>query len=182
MTLATAYGGIHHPSYPPGLGAFWQYADTLGTGLGTTNAAADYSGGGIEEFYIQAQAGESLNVERVLIYIEDGGSLRADHYGALGTALGVGVVVQKQSSASAVIEDMTNGLPIKNNAQWGQLCFDVNFETFGAGNNFVMARWTFGKTGFPLTLRNGEKLVFKFNDNLAGLVQHTFNIQGIRTR
>jgi len=182
MSLATAYGGLETPTYPPSLGSFWQYADTLGTGAGTTNAIGDYSGGGAEEFYLQAQAGECLNVERVLIYIEDAGAFRADHYGVLGTALANGITVQKQTSTSTVIEDMTGGLPIKNNAQWGQLCFDMDFESFGAGNNYVMARWTFGRAGFPLTLQNEEKLVFKLNDTFVGVVQHTFNIQGVRTR
>ena len=182
MTLSTAYGGIAAPIYPPGFGSFWQYADTLGTGAGTSNAVGDYSGGGAEEFYIQAQSGESLDLHRVLIYIEDSGAFRADHYGVLGNALANGIEVEKQSSTGTVIESLTNGLPIKTNASWGRLSYDLNFVSFGAGNNYVMCRWTFAKAGHHLTLRNGEKLVFKLNDNFTGIVQHTFNIQGVRTR
>jgi hypothetical protein len=165
-----------------GLGPFTQYADEDGDGTGNNNANGDYSGANAEEFFIQPGPDQIILVNRAIIFIEDDGGFRADHYGVLGAALANGIMVQLQTKTGGVITDYTDGFPIKANADWGRLSYDVSFESFGAGTNYVTCRWTFGKTGLPLLLQRETKLVFKLNDNFTGIDQQTFNLQGVRIR
>ena len=45
--------------------------------------------------------------------------------------------------------------------------------------NYVLCWWDLNQSGGDLDLRNQEKLVFKFNDDFTGVVEHTY-IQGLR--
>ncbi len=84
--------------------------------------------------------------------------------------------------AGGVVKDLTDGLPIKSNAAWGRVCYDIDISTFGTGDNFVECRWTFAKSGKFLELNGqaGEWLEAYLSDDLSGLVSHTFMVQGFR--
>ena len=153
----------------------YRYLDTDGDGTGTKNANVDGSDPAVE---FKITATEAISLHRMMVKVEDGGSLSAGTYGALA-ALSTGVTV-KFTDAGGDITDLTDGLPIKTNAAWGQLCYDVVFHTFGAGNNFLLVRWTFSKSGKPLILETGDKLSVFVNDDLTGLVSHHFQVQGIK--
>ena len=45
-------------------------------------------------------------------------------------------------------------------------------------NETVLARFTFAKLGGPIELDKGESVGVTFNDDLSGLIEHYFLIQG----
>lgn len=159
---------------------FSRYADTDGDGSGTKNANGDYSGGE-EIFYIQPPADESFYVSRLIVSIEDASGFSAAEYGNLAAALSTGVEVRVQDDAGTII-DLTDALPVKTNAGWGALCYDVDLKTWGQGNELLVVRWTFSKSGQFIKLNgdDGERLEIVLNDDLDGLVGHRFLLQGYR--
>jgi hypothetical protein len=129
-------------------------------------------------FYIEAQAGEILRVARMIVHIEDAITWNAAEYGNLGAALTNGVSVTVEDTDGNTINTLTD-ITVKSNADWGRYCFDNAYVAYGAGNDFLSARWTFDKAGSPIRLKLGEKFVVTVNDDLDGLDAHTFVVQGI---
>jgi hypothetical protein len=168
---------------PEAAGHIFQLLSTNGDGTGTTNANGDYrdapTGAGAEEFYIQAPAGQVYKLARMIPYLRDTANWSADNYGDFAGALSVGFEFKKYDAAGVETLNLNGGQAIQANADWGHLCYDVDLISFGAGDDFMVVRWTFAKSGQPLTLNPGEKLSVTFNDNLTGLVEHTFMIQGL---
>ncbi len=116
-----------------------------------------------------------LDVYRLIVMIEDTGALAADNYGALGT-LTNGIRVQHVSGNTTT--NLDGGLAIKSHAHWARLCYDMAEHTFGSGANFVVVRWTFERAGIPLHIENTDQLKVTINDDLTGLEDHHFMIQG----
>lgn len=158
-----------------------RYLDTVGNGSGTKNANGNYSGAGLGEtiFKIQPAAGSVYRIARVIISIRDASGFQAEEYGNLAAALSTGIEVRVQNDSGTLI-DLTDGIPITTNAAWGELCYDVDLKTWGNGDEFLLVRWTFSRSGTTPQLvgdRN-ERLEFVLNDDLSGLVSHYFLAQG----
>jgi hypothetical protein len=128
-------------------------------------------------FYCEAQTGEVLRVARLLVHIEDATVWSAANYGNLASALTVGITVHTEDANGNTIIDLTD-VAVKSNADWGRFCYDVAYVAFGAGNDFLQARWTFERSGMPIRLDTGERLVVTVNDDMDGLDAHCFVIQG----
>ncbi len=162
---------------------FSRYLDVAGDGSGNSVANGDYSSAP-EEFFCQPAAGSVILVNRMIISIADAvGSFDAGNYGALA-ALTNGVQVKVLDDDDNVLMDLTDAVPIKTNAQWGQLCFDVDLKdwgTIGTGDGLLLVRWTFSKAGNPIRLvgDNGHRLAVILNDDLQGLTSQLFLIQGV---
>lgn len=157
----------------------YRYLDTDGDGTGTIDATGDYSdatGTGVEDFYYEAVKGTTI--ERMLVSVGDTAGMQSQEYGNIGAALTNGVSVLLYNEHGALYEDLTAGQPVKTNAEWGALCFDVDVKTWGSGNELLVARWTFAKSGLPLHLPAGAKLVVRVNDKMDGLLSHRYMIQG----
>jgi hypothetical protein len=155
---------------------FFAYLDTVGDGSGTKNAIGNYLSTA-EEFLYTAY-GQGVAVNRLIIMIEDGTGIRAERYASLAQALTNGVTIYTKDADGNTMEDLTAGIPIKQNAQWGALCYDVELREWGAGNEFILVRWTFGHAGNPLHLDAYESIVVGLNDDFTEVVTHTFMIQG----
>lgn len=160
---------------------FSRFLDTNGDGTGTTNANGDYSGTGNEDqFYIAPASGESFWIERMIVSVEDTSGFTAQEYGNLGAALTDGIEVQVRTGADTVKIDLTDGVPIETNAHWGRMCYDVDVKSWGAGNELLVCRWTFTRTGGALILNGGnsERLTVVLSDSFTGLISHYFLVQG----
>ena len=161
-------------------GLFSRYLDINGDGTGTKEAVGNYSAG-VEEFYIEPAATVSYRVHRLIISLEDTTGMQADEYGNLAAALTNGVSIQEKDG-SGVITDFTDSLPIKTNAGWGALCYDVDVKSWGQTptNEFLLARFSFDKFGEGLWLTGelGEYLTVVLNDDFTGLISHKFLAQG----
>ena len=152
----------------------------LATSTGGTSVIGDYSTG--KAFYIQPSSTQAFRIERMLIHIQDTGIFAAEEYGKL-SALTNGIQVRVQSTlagSTGTIHDITDGMPVKTNAQWGRHCYDVRVDTWGVGDEFLSARWTFSKGGYPIRLdgSKGERLEVYLTDSTTGLNGHDFYVNG----
>lgn len=169
--------GIYFPtSMIPALPMVSQFVDSLGTGLGTININGDYSGGATD-FWIEPPAGEIWHIARLIATIQDTGTLRAEFYGAASALTnGIKIIHEVNSSES----DLTSQLPITNIGEFASYSFDANEISTGAGDNFIIFRWTFARSGTVLELDgdNNDKLIVRVNDDHTDLVGHRFMVQG----
>ena len=155
----------------------YRYLDTNGDGTGTKSAVGDYSGTA-DDFYIQPPANTLYVLERMIIHIHDSSAFSAEKYGALA-ALTNGILVKvKQVSPAVDLVDLTDGIPVKSNAVWGQVCFDADLADYGQGDVYLNIRWTFAKAGQPIVINENQQLAVTLNDDLTGLVDHHFMVQG----
>lgn len=154
----------------------YRFLDTNGNGTGTKVANGNYSGA-VEQFYFESDG--YCQLHRMIVHLEDTTGFQAEEYGNLGSVLTNGISIKViDSDGVTVLKDLTDGLPIKSNAQWARVCYDVQLYDWGAGNQALGVRWTFEKSGSPISLSEGERLVVELNDDLTGLLDHTFMVQG----
>jgi hypothetical protein len=154
------------------------FADTNGDGTGTKNAIGNYSGAQ-EIFYVQPPVGTVYRVHRMLISLEDTAGMQAQEYGNLGAALTNGVQIRVQGD-TGTLTDLTDGVPVKTNAHWGRMCYDVDVKSWGSGNELLCVRWTFAKSGAAIVLDGSrhERIEILLDDSFAGLLSQYFLIQG----
>jgi hypothetical protein len=148
---------------------------------GTNNNMA----GTADKYYIGPPDNEYWVIHRGILYIEDNANMTVSGYGG-GAALtnGVDVTVNRQGPDGAEILALNCQEPIHNNGEWGSLCYDISFTSPGAGNNILLLRWTFSRSGKPVILngKHNDKLVMNVQDDLSSLVSHRFFVQGYSTR
>ena len=154
----------------------YRYLDTVGDGSGTKNANGDYSSSATD-FRINAPAGGVYEITRMLVHIRDAANMSADEYGNLNGALANGITVAVYDGDTLDC-DLTDGLPVQSNADWGRVCYDAESLSYGSGDDFVRVRWTFSKAGQPLYLAGDYNFRVQLNDNFTGLVAHYFQVQG----
>ena len=157
----------------------YRYLDVNGNGTGSIEATGDYSSAATD-FYIQPPANTTYFINRMLVAVRDTGAFDAADY-ANGVALTNGISVSVTDSSDTEIVDLTDGQPIKTNAGWGALCYDVDVKTWGTGDEVLLVRWTFAAAGFAIQLNNRYKFKVVCNDNMTGLNSHTFHVQGWTT-
>lgn len=165
----------HNPAHK---GYVSRFLDANGDGTGNKNWIGDYSTPDLA--YIQPAAGETMHLTRMIVTIQDDSALAADGYGGLaGLTNGVTVILRDDSG---VIANLTNGDPIKSNAEWGSRCYDITPHSWGGGGseNIVLVRWTFERAGVDLQLigDDGGRLEVGFSDDFTGLAAHRFCVQG----
>jgi hypothetical protein len=151
-----------------------RYLDENGDGTGNKIGNGDYSGAPTE-FFISPPLGESYNLTRLIIYIEDTTGMDNAKYGNTGPLLnGVGISV----TVGGIVTDLLDGLPIKTNGQWKRLCYDQHIDSTGAGNDSCAARWILTSSDTSIALDHGDKFSITLNDDLSGLIDHTFLLEG----
>ena len=148
----------------------------------TYDAIGDYSST-VESFTYTIASGRVAEIERMIVYIEDAGKPPADKYG-YNLSLVVGVKVYVRDENDDIVLDLTPDTAVFTNAQWAALCYDTQLLDWGVGNNTIVVRWTFAKSGAPLWLkgRDGHYLSVELNDDFTGLIHHRFLIQGVYVR
>jgi len=170
--------------------AVYRYLDTNGDGTGTTDSAVDHSAVA-GYYYIEPPAGETWQMERLIVYIEASSSPRATYYGDItgGLTNGLEFFVEDGSAAvgaGTLIKSLTP-TPIKTNGRWKRQCYDFDEFVFSGGGNKVLGgRWTLRKDlGFALKLIGSStgtevrRLVCKVSDDLSGLVAQELFIRGL---
>jgi hypothetical protein len=155
-----------------------RFADTVGDGTGSKNANGNYATTA-ETFYLEAGANEVVNIARMLVTVEDSTGMDATKYGN-NITLTNGISVHCEGPDAVKMFDLTDpDVPIKTNAEWGMYCHDASLKTWGSGNDLLLVRWTFERSGTPVQLHPGDKLIITLNDNFTGLVAHRFLLQGM---
>jgi hypothetical protein len=140
--------------------------------------------GAADVHWIKPPDGEIWRIERLLIQLEDAGSVTWSTFGAL-SALTNGCKLEKLrgsagGSGGAVVTDLLDGTTIKTNGDFARYCYDVTSAAPGSGNDKITVRWTLSKSGQPLKLVGGlnEELRFTTQDDTTGLVGFTIMAQG----
>lgn len=127
------------------------------------------------KFYIQAPEGQDMIIERALMSMLYTGNLAAVDYGRIAAGLASGSTFQIVDKDDALIKDLLDNEPLRNNFGLKASYFDADPVTYGAGANGFVGRWSFFKDkndSEGLRLRGGvqgsgaggDKLVFTVND------------------
>ena len=158
-------------------GLIVRHLDTTGDGTGTIDASVDGSSTPVV-FKIVPPAGRQYHIYRFLLFLQDGNAGWASTtYGSIA-ALSNGVTMSmNQVSDDAVLQSFFE-TPVKSNAQWARYMYDVSNFDFGNGDKCLTARFTFQKFGRPLRLSEHEYLAVTVNDDLTGLVEQSFVVEG----
>lgn len=158
--------------------SLYRYLDTVGDGSGNKNFNGNYSVAE-EEAILAPAANEIFRVTRMIISLQDTSGMSAVDYGNKTNGLISGLQLRKDDG-SIVLADITDGVPIKSNAQWGSLCYDSTVKTWSQGDEVLLVRFTFDKAGQPIILHgaNNNRLVATLNDDFSGFVFQRFNAQG----
>ena len=156
---------------------FSSFLDVNGDGSGEKNAIGNYSQMPAEFQYRQLSCGET-HIARLIISLSDQGTLDAGQYGN-GIQLRAGIRLVKKDARGKIVQDLTDGQPVKTNGDWAHFCYDVRPLNFGSGVTHLSARWTFAKSGEPLVVKQGESLCVLLADDFSGLVSHRFLAQGV---
>ncbi len=136
-------------------------------------------------------AGEVWDIDRMIVRLEDGSAaFNADKYGALN-ALTNGVQVQVGQADGTVLhyftgekDDGSAQQTIQTNLDWFAMFYDMKEATFGSGDDAIMGRWSFFKGGASIRLDGdrGDEIQVAIDDDLTGLVSHTFRLEGNKVR
>lgn len=164
----------------PAKDKIFRYLDTDGDGGGTKNANVNGSVTPVV-FKIVPGTGEVMAIHRIIIHVEDTGILAVDDYGAIAGGLAVGCGLELRNiEDDAIITDMLDGLPVKNNHSWSSICYDTDVHAFGAApaETALIYRLSFSRIGDPLIITGDEYLAVVINDDCTGLVHHYFMAQG----
>lgn len=158
---------------------FAQLLCTVGDGSGTTEANGDYSDTP-ELFKIQPPSNEIYIISRMIVMIRDT-NISAEKYGGIVGGLTNGINVDERVE-SKIDEDLLGGFNVKSNADWARVSYDVDLKSWGPGDEMIVMRWSFDKSGVPLKLDGYKsgRLVVTCSDDLTGLASHTFLVQGFR--
>lgn len=130
------------------------------------------------DYYVEALENEKLLVARAMIHVVDFGTFDSGSYGN-GITLTNGIQIFYRRGGIDL--DVTNGLPVKTNVDWGRWCYDINISSFGIGNEALNARWSLTKYGTPwgIVLEEGDRLGVRLNDDLSGLVEQSIILEGV---
>lgn len=116
-------------------------------------------------------------VHRALLYMSDGSGFRAEYFAGLGAALSNGCDFEFVNDGTTY--DMLDGISITHNGDFGRMAYDVSLKTWGAGDDIILARWSFDKFGGPIRLAGAnDKFVWRVNDNLSAITEATICVQG----
>jgi len=114
---------------------------------------------------------------RVLFYMRDDGAMAAAGFGGSGPALTTGLTLSATIKGETV--DLMDGEPIKNNAGFGRIAFDVARKAWGAGDVILVARYAlsaFVREGLRLTA--GDSIDLAVSDDLSGITEFRALVQG----
>lgn len=126
---------------------------------------------------------EVLAITRMIMLIEGSGGFRGEGYGTIAAGLTNGVDVGLFDLETDVqVQSFVNGETPKTNAQWGEFCYDVTLKDWGVGDQFLLMRWTFSRSGVAIHLSQERGLYFGalIQDDLSSLVAHRMMFQGFR--
>lgn len=135
------------------------------------------------DYYITPPAGEVWDISRMLVSVYDTKGLEPEGYTAAGAlAQPLNLILSKYNDVGTLVETVLTAEGITQLHQWGHYCFDVEIKSWtNTTNEACLARWTFSKSGQPIRLKAGEKLIIRFTagSNCSALIAHHFVFQGV---
>jgi len=158
----------------------YRFLDETGDGSGNKAQTGDFSSTP-QFFRVNPPPQGFFGITRIMVQIRSSGMMKGETYGNL-PELTNGITVAIYDKDDNIITDLTDGEPIKSNADWARQSYDGSMMNFGAGapsgDQFFRVRWTFGEGGQPLFISKELSLRFLLNDDFTGLVGHFAQVQG----
>jgi len=156
---------------------FCRYLDTTGDGTGTIEATGNYAAAPVE-FFVQPQAGQIVQITRLVVYVRDVGFMRANEW-ADQPALTNGVVIQHKDS-SGILSDITNGRPLTTSPDLDAICATFRKTDYAGIEEALVGIIDFRENGAPIRLDGDldSRLVVTLNDNFSGLTGQRFRALG----
>jgi hypothetical protein len=147
---------------------------------GTTSGTKDMSTTA-DDYYISAPAGSVILLCRMIVYYADGGTWTEATFGS-ETALTTGIKFGVEQSDDTQLLDLTDGVTIKNNADWSRYCYDSQVFDISAtpALTSMSVRWTFEKSGQYLRLEPTDKFVCTISDSLAAITSMYVKVHGFQ--
>jgi hypothetical protein len=128
-------------------------------------------------FHIQPPEGEVWRIDGWIIYVEDGGSFDAQKWGNNITITN-GFMPRLKRGNNEAVDLLSFGL--KSSGDLASISDEFKHLDFGSGNQFVIAKWDFIKTGQYLRLTSDDRLEIVVRDDLTNLVSQFSHIQGYK--
>jgi hypothetical protein len=161
-----------------------RYMDTVGNGTGTKNAATLDGSSTPVILKIKPGATEKFEVQRLIVSMLIGANNPNVGYGNSASPLtnGIEMKVITGAATGSTVWDITDGVPIKNNHDYKNLCHDEIVSTYGTTESDISWRYTFSKDGKPIVLDGGlgDELHVIINDDLTAvglsLDEHYFRV------
>jgi len=146
---------------------------------GSDSITGNYAGSPTE-FFIRPPPGEIWRIARMLVIIEDT-KINADDYGAIAGGISPGMELYVADDNRIINHLMDNG-DVNTSAEWAEYCYDAEQKAWGVGNEFLVVRWTFTKSGVPIRLNGNkrERLAILAQADLTGLIEHECVVQGYK--
>lgn len=132
------------------------------------------------DFVFEPAVGEVFLVSRLIMF-GFGSSVVTDTAYVSLSALTNGCLLTLNNSGG-VAKDITDGLPIKDNNGWNDLCYDARQNLYSANPKSLNARYTLTRdtNGLPIVISGdaGEKIVYSIRDDLdvAGMILHHIRV------
>jgi len=157
----------------------YRFLDTVGDGTGPTQHSDDFSTG--ELFQVDAPDQGFFAINLMTVQIRSNGMMSGEKYGDQ-SELTNGITVGIFDLDDNILTDLTDGQPIKSNADWAKYAHDATMLDFGAGapsgDQYLRVRWNFTDAGQPVFVSKGERFAVKLNDDFSGLISQTAQVQG----
>lgn len=119
----------------------------------------------------------SFYVHRAILYMSDSSGFRAERFAGTATALSNGC--EFEFINNGVTYDMLDGTAITHNGDFGRFNYDVDLKTWGAGDDILLARWSFDRFGGPIKLSgDNDSFLWRINDDLSTITEATIALQG----
>lgn len=159
-----------------------RHLDTVGDGSGSHDANVD--GSSLDAavlFRINAPTEGTHVIHRLHVVIEDQGNFQTSTYGALAALTNGLRIGYFNTSTATVIDDLTAGHPIKTNFDWSLHAHPATLQSWGGGNQHLVAIWDFAEDGCSLHLSHLQQdrcFGVEIRDDLTGLIAHEFVVYG----
>ncbi len=159
---------------------FYRFLDTAGDGTGIKQQSDDFST--TADFYqVDPPAQGFFAIHLMTVQIRSSGMMSGNKYGDQ-PELTNGITAAIIDLDDNVVTDLTDGQPVKNNADWAKFAYDARMLDFGpgsaSGDQYLRVRWKFADAGQPVFISQGERFAVKLNDDFSGLISQTAQIQG----
>lgn len=155
----------------------FQFADTVGDGSGNSNMNVDASIANVE-FKVVPPAGKIYGIARLILSIRDSGSMDSGGWGSMGqNPLTNGFKLIWHRLGQDIDLTVT---PITSHIDIAAVCHDMIHNSWGQGDEFLTARFTFTKSGNYIMLDGdkGDYISVIARDDLTPLVQQRVSFQG----
>jgi hypothetical protein len=158
----------------------YRYLDTVGDGSGTKSATGNYSSGATF-FRINVPHNYFYSISTLIVHVEDASALGSDDYGNISNGLTNGILIGVYDASNNLVVCLCDGVAIKANSDFNKVAYDVVIDSYTVEADHVLnAQYDFRKSGSALFLPAEYSLRVRLNDDLSGLVEHTFFVTGHR--